>query len=257
MCPILFSIGNFSVASYGVLAALGYAVYVAYMRVYRDELGFAAAEFWDFILISVVGALTGAKLGAFLLYHAGSWGGMETMVRQGFSFYQGFWTALLCAYLYCRFAGKDFLRALDRAAVAVPLAHAVGRMGCLLAGCCYGKPTSLPWGIVFTNRSSGVPAAMLGTALHPTQVYETAGNLLLALALHLGLRRKGWARNLPAGALGWAYVFGYAVLRFSLDPLRGDAPGRINWVLSTAQWAALASAAAAALIFLVKPGRRA
>ena len=71
------------------------------------------------------------------------------------------------------------LAVLDVVAAPVALGHAIGRLGCFAAGCCYGKPTSLPWGVTFTNpfaeRISGTP---LNVSLHPTQLYESAAEFL-------------------------------------------------------------------------------
>jgi phosphatidylglycerol:prolipoprotein diacylglycerol transferase len=110
-----------------------------------------------------------------------------------------------------------------------------GRLGCLAAGCCYGKPTEVSWAIVFTNplaaANVGTP---LGIPLHPTQVYE-AGAELLILVLLLATERRG---RLFAGRTFWAYMFLYAVSRFIVEIYRGDPRGEV-FGFSTSQFISL------------------
>jgi len=123
--------------------------------------------------------------------------------------------------------------------VAVPAAHVLGRTGCFLAGCCYGKPTSLPWGVVFRDpwalRFNGTP---LDVSLHPTQLYE-AGlegiNALVAWSL--------WRRSAPPWSIAATWVGLYGAERFVLETFRGDPRGQFG-PLATSQWAALVMVAA-------------
>jgi phosphatidylglycerol:prolipoprotein diacylglycerol transferase len=98
----------------------------------------------------------------------------------------------------------------DAVAPSIALGHVVGRFGCLLAGCCYGKPTSLPWGITFTDpfaaSNVGTP---LHVALHPTQMYD-AGAEFLILVLLLATERF-WRRH--AGWTFWVYILLYGISR--------------------------------------------
>jgi len=108
-----------------------------------------------------------------------------------------------------------------------------GRLGCLAAGCCYGKPTDVPWAIVFTNplaaSNVGTP---LGIPLHPTQLYE-AGAALIILALLLATERRG--RPFP-GRTFWAYMFLYAISRYIIEMYRGDPRGNVFGMFSTSQF---------------------
>ena len=126
--------------------------------------------------------------------------------------------ALSCTRIFrrCRFS-----RVLDLAAGPVALGHAIGRLGCFAAGCCYGKPTSLPWGVTFTDpiaaRIAGTP---LNVSLHPTQLYEAGAEFLNFLFLvWLGTRQRF------AGQMVGAYFMLYGIERGAIEFLRGD-PGR-------------------------------
>ena len=240
MHPFLFHVGTTGIRAYGVFSTLGYLLAGAYLWRYREEMGLSKGETFDLALAIIAGALIGGKLGGLLFYYHGPWLGLRTVWFGGLSFYQGFWGSVLATYIYVRWHGKTAAWVADRAAVAVPLGHAVGRFGCFLNGCCFGKPTTLPWGVVF-DAGGRVPQKYLGVRLHPNQLYELAGTLFLAAVFHQVLKRK--PKPLPDGSLFCLYIIGYALYRFCLEPLRGDDPGSIAWFLSTAQWIAVAHVA--------------
>jgi phosphatidylglycerol:prolipoprotein diacylglycerol transferase len=108
-------------------------------------------------------------------------------------------------------------------------------VGCLMAGCCFGKPTTVPWAVTFTDpfaaSNVGTP---LGVALHPTQLYE-AGAELLILGILLLSERRG--RVVP-GRTFWLYILFYGVSRFIIEFYRGDERGMLM-ELSTSQWISL------------------
>jgi len=136
----------------------------------------------------------------------------------------------------------------DVFAPGIALGHVVGRFGCFFAGCCYGKPTTKPWGITFTNTFAhdnvGTP---LGMPLHPTQLYE-AGAELLILAVLLYSERKG---RPFAGRTFWLYMLLYAISRFIIEFFRGDERGTV-FMFSTSQFISLllAPLAVAMLVYL-------
>ena len=246
MKPILLSWGDIHLMSYGVFTTIGYAVGAWYLYAHRREMEVTKENLVDFVLCAILGALVGGRVGALLAYSEHSWSQVWIELihlRGGISFYHGFWTACLSGFLYCRIAGKNAARIADVCGVAVPLAHAFGRVGCLLAGCCYGKPTDMPWGMAYTG--SHVPEAARGVPLHPTQLYEAAACLLIAAIIHHGVRKK----NLRAGSAFWIYVLSYAAMRFFVDALREGDTGRLMWVLRTGQWDAVFSLSLAAVFF--------
>lgn len=250
MHPILIHLGSLDVRAYGVFTLLGYALGGSYVWAHREELGLSKGQIVDLWFAVAAGGLLGGKLGGALLYYHGPWVGYRALTHGGFSFFQGFWGAILAAYAYCRFSGKSVGLLGDRVAVAAPLGHAVGRLGCFLNGCCYGKPTELPWGLVF-DAGGQVPQRLAGLRLHPNQLYDFLGNIVLAVLLHRALERRAAARPAPPGTFFCVYLAAYGVLRFALEPLRADDAGRLAWALTTAQWIALAHIAVAAY-FLVR-----
>ena len=141
----------------------------------------------------------------------------------------------------------------DVFAPGIALGHVVGRVGCLMAGCCWGRQTTLPWGDhlhrpVRRTRNVGTP---LGVPLHPTQLYE-AGAELLILGLLLATERKG--RPFP-GRTFWGYMLLYAVSRFAIEFFRGDPRGAVLGV-STSQFISLVLVPLS-LVMLVVLGRAA
>ena len=132
--------------------------------------------------------------------------------------------------------------------VALPLGHAIGRVGCFLAGCCFGHPTTLPWGVAFTDPHSLVAREYLGVPLHPTQLYEVVANLILFFIL-----QHMYKKPHKNGAIVAAYVIGYGVIRFGIEFFRGDFRGEYIGMFSPSQLIALlALSAGAALWWFLK-----
>ena len=138
----------------------------------------------------------------------------------------------------------------DLIAPGIALGHIVGRFGCLLAGCCYGRPTDVPWAITFTDPNAAANVGTpLGIALHPTQMYD-AGAELIILGLLLLTERKG---RRFAGRTFWAYLLLYGISRFVIEFYRGDiSRGTIGGALSTSQFvsALLVPLSLAMLVYL-------
>ena len=241
MHPILFELGPLTVPTYGVLVASGYLAGILWLKNRLAELGLTEDQFWSVIYHLFFGAVLGGKLLYILVeyrdFAAGRLGLLRDF-RYGFVFFGGFAGAALAVAAACRRKGLDFRRVADPLATALPLGHSIGRLGCLASGCCYGKPTALPWGLAL----GGPPA----TPLHPSQLYESAANL--GLFFFLGYRalpnvtEGKWAR----GTVVLAYAGLYSCARFLIEFSRGDDRG-VWWGLSTSQWLALGFAAAALL----------
>ena len=110
------------------------------------------------------------------------------------------------------------------------------------------------WGLAF-GAGGQVPERLLGLRLHPYQLYDLMGNLALAAFIHLSIGRRAGGRSAPPGTFFCVYLAAYGLLRFFLEPLRGDGAGRLDWALTTAQWIALVHIAVAA--YFLARGRRA
>ncbi|MEZ4223781.1 MAG: prolipoprotein diacylglyceryl transferase [Polyangiaceae bacterium] len=158
----------------------------------------------------------------------------------GLTYYGGFIGASAAAWFLLARDRFPFWKAADMAGMVIPIGLGFGRMGCLLAGCCFGKPSSVPWALVFPSHSpaseSQFKAGLLQSpfepslAVHPTQVYESAGSFAIAavLILWLGSRKR------YDGQIFLAFVALYAIVRFVLEFWRSDDRGGLLG-LSTSQ----------------------
>jgi phosphatidylglycerol:prolipoprotein diacylglycerol transferase len=216
--------------------------------------GLDSSRVLDLGVYLVIAALLGAKLLLLLVnfnYFRENPGEILVLARSGGVFYGGLIGATLVAFWYIKRHGLPLWTTCDMFAPGIALGHVVGRVGCLMAGCCYGTPTSVPWAITFTDPFA---AANVGTPLnvplHPTQLYEAGAELLILIFL-LVTERKG--RTFP-GRTFWGYMFLYAVSRFVIEFYRGDERGLILG-LSTSQFISLILAPLS-VIMLVRLRRR-
>jgi phosphatidylglycerol:prolipoprotein diacylglycerol transferase len=238
MHPILFEIAGWPIYAYGLLLALAYLVGLQLAVVRARRRGVDASRVMDLGIYLIIAALVGAKLMLVIVdfdYFAERPGEILSLVRAGGVFYGGLLAALGVALWLVRRYRLDLWTTADLMAPGIALGHVVGRLGCLLAGCCYGRPTDVPWAITFTSPAAaenvGTP---LGIPLHPTQLYD-AGAELLILVLLLATERRG--RPFP-GRTFWLYMLLYAISRFIIEMFRGDERGMILGV-STSQFVSL------------------
>jgi phosphatidylglycerol:prolipoprotein diacylglycerol transferase len=236
--PELFSIGPITVYSYGVLLAVSYLLGLRLAMWRAKRWGLEANRVLDLGIYIIIAALIGAK--ALLLVvdfdqFRQSPAELLSLARSGGVFYGGLILAVVVAFWYIARHGLPFWTTCDVFAPGIALGHVTGRLGCFAAGCCYGRPTTLPWGITFHNplaaANVGTP---LGIALHPTQLYE-AGAELLILILLLGTERRG---KPFAGRTFWTYMLLYAVSRYIIEFYRGDPRGEM-FGMSTSQFISL------------------
>ena len=244
MHPVFLKIGSFELATYGVMTALGYAAATLYLLPRLKKINLDKDTFWNLLFIAFVGAIVGAKI----LFIIVSWQELGMTFAQkiitilkdfryGFVFFGGMITAVVALVWYMKRKKLPILKTADLLIIALPLGHALGRIGCFCAGCCYGKPTSLPWGVTFTNPHALVPPSLLGVPLHPTQLYECLGNLLLFASLHFYYQRQH-----KEGSVLVIYIFGYSLMRFIIEFFRGDFRGDFFLGLSPSQCISLGAA---------------
>jgi len=225
MHPILFSIGDWPVYTYGVLLALAYLAGLQMAVIRARRQGIDATKVMDFGIYLIIAALVGAKLMLVIVdfdYFRTRPAELLSLVRAGGVFYGGLLAALVVGlWLVKRYQLPAWTTA-DLAAPGIALGHVVGRLGCLAAGCCYGRPTDVPWAITFTNP---LAAANVGTplnvALHPTQLYDAGAELVILIGL-LATERMG---RTFAGRTFWLYMLLYAISRFVIEIYRGDERG--------------------------------
>jgi phosphatidylglycerol:prolipoprotein diacylglycerol transferase len=233
--PILFSVGPLTIYSYGVLLAAAYLLGL-WMAVGRARAaGLDGNRVLDLGIWVIIAALVGAKALLFVVdfeHFTSSWAEFTTLLRSGGVFYGGLIAAVLVCIYQLRKHRLPLWQSGDLFAPGIALGYMVGRLGCLMAGCCYGRPTDVAWAVTFTdpaaNFNVGTP---LNTPLHPTQVYEALAGLLMFVAL-LVLERR-W-RHYP-GRTFWTFVLMYSFLRFFIEFYRGDDRGLVFETVSTSQ----------------------
>ena len=226
MHPVLLEFGPFTVYTYGVLVAVGFLVGLWYAHSHAARASLSPRKVWNLGIYGILVALAASKLWLiasdldFYLANPRQLFSMATFESAG-TFYGGVLGGVLFVILYTHFQKMPLLNVLDLCAAPVALGHAIGRVGCFAAGCCYGKPTSLPWGVTFTNPvASRIAGTPLGLPIHPTQLYEAAAEFLnFLLLLWLSSRRRF------TGQLIGAYFMLYGIERGAIEFLRGD-PGR-------------------------------
>ena len=251
MYPRLLELGPITVYTYGVLLAAAYLFGLQLARVRARQRGLDANRVLDLGIYIIISALVGAKL-LLLITDFKSFTAdpreLLTLARSGGVFYGGLIVAVIVALWYIRRVGLPLWTTCDVFAPGIALGHVVGRFGCLFAGCCFGKPTTRPWGITFTDpfaaANVGTP---LGVPLHPTQLCE-AGAELLILVILLVTERKG---RPFAGRTFWLYMLLYAISRFIIEFYRGDDRGAVG-MFSTSQFISivLAPLAIVMLVYL-------
>lgn len=239
MFPKLFDLGPISIYTYGVLLAAAYLTGLWYASVRAGNRGLDRDRIMDLGIYIIISALVGAKLllivvefDHFRQNPAEIW----TVLRAGGVFYGGLIVSVGVAFWFIRRHGLPLWTTCDAFAPGIVLGQAVGRLGCLMAGCCYGEPTELPWGITFTSplaaANVGTP---LGVSLHPTQLYESGAALLILGGLLLAERRgRGFA-----GRTFWTYLLLYPTARFIIEFYRGDPRGTVFDLVSTSQFVSL------------------
>lgn len=208
---MLFQVGGLTVYSYGVMLAVGFMVATLVAR-YRFKLQYKNPDIiLDFVLAAVVGGIVGARL----FYVIGNWsefrghlGKIFSINMSGLVFYGGLVLGLALVVAVGFWKKVKFWSIMDLAGLCLPLGLAFGRVGCFLNGCCYGKPTTLPWGITF-------PTVAPLVARHPTQLYELV--LDLGLFAFLWWKRDSFSRD---GTAFWLFALGYGSIRFFMEFLR-------------------------------------
>jgi len=206
-----------------VMAALGLIVSLTLVvRAARRE-GIDPDKAWNLGIIAILASMFGSKVlliitdWDFYSRNPGVIFSMATLQAYGV-FYGGLIAAIAACVWYMHRHHMPMLRTTDVFAPGIALGHAIGRLGCFAAGCCYGKPTSLPWGVTFTNPLAaqwvGTP---LGVPLHPTQIYEFLVEMANFAFLWWLLKHKRFD-----GQVIGAYMFIYGIARFFLEFLRAD-----------------------------------
>ncbi len=221
MHPIAFELGPLTIHWYGVMVALGFmaGLWTASRRGLRA--GIAAERIIDLGPWLIIGAIVGARTLYVISYWQESFQGKALVEifmvwKGGLVYYGGLIGASLACVLYVRRKKLPLWKVADIVAPSIALGSALGRVGCLLNGCCYGRACSLPWAIRFPADNPLHPPTY---PVHPTEVYDSLLNLALYAALAWLFRRKKFD-----GQIFGVYLVSYALLRSFVEMFRGDYP---------------------------------
>lgn len=250
MCPILFYVGAVPVRAYELLVCLGYLTGAAWLWTQRGNMRFDGARFWALAASIFAAAILGGKAGYFLVERRDFLADPWEMLRDwktGWVFWGGLTATIMAGWVFQRaynglYRPRAYLPVADYFGAALPMGHWIGRLGCFLKGCCYGRLTALPWGVRFTSSASDVEEALLGVWLHPTQLYEAAGELALCLFLVFHVLPRIRRGRYAYGTAFLGYIVLYSILRFIVESFRGDDRGAfLSPALSPSQWFSLAA----------------
>ncbi|MGI5853045.1 MAG: prolipoprotein diacylglyceryl transferase [Bacillota bacterium] len=242
MKPIIGRIFGLDIHGYGTAIALGFLTAVIIGIILGRKKGFQFETIIDVAIFGCIGGLVGAKLGYAILnlrfYLAYPLAFLD--FREGYSIVGGLLGGTLAGILYLRKKKLPVWKMADVAAYCIPPAYAIGRVGCLLEGCCYGVESDVPWAL----------ACGPGSALrHPTQIYSSIGALIILLILFLQRKHKRFS-----GFFFAQFIFLYSIERFIVELFReGDA---ILLGLSYAQIFTIFSGLAALAVMIVGERRR-
>lgn len=253
MHPILFKIGNITLYTYGLFVALGFMTALGIANKRAEKRGIKPELISDLFFLILLSSLLGARFFYIILNFSEFRKDPLEVFRiwnGGLVFYGGFLFALIAALVFVRRQKADLWEVGDILAPPIAIGHAIGRIGCLSAGCCYGRVCHLPWAMEFHNLESLAPRDV---PLHPTQIYSMVSNLLIFIVLLLMDRHKKFK-----GQIFWTYILLYGLMRSFIETFRGDFRGNFFMdILSVSQAIGIAMSffAAFILFLLARQGR--
>ena len=256
MYPELFHIGSFPINTYGVFLALAFlfAILITVRLAVRD--GLPREKIYDLSLWMLLASLIGSKVLMF-------WTEPEyrehplqlfslDFLRSGGVFYGGLIGAVLTGYFLMKRYKLPRWKTADACAPGIAMGNFFGRQGCFSAGCCWGKPTTLPWGVKFTEVGHEITGVPTNSYLHPTQLYESFAMLIVFFFLLWLHRRKRFS-----GQVILLYTLLYAGIRFAIEFVRDDPRGDILGLttltgLSTSQMISIIVGGAALTVLIIR-----
>lgn len=259
MYPEIFHIGSFPINTYGVFLALAFlcAILIAVKLAARD--GLPKEKIYDLSLWMLLASLVGSKL--LMLFTEPEYRDHPLQLlsldflRSGGVFYGGFIAAVLTGFFLMKRYSLPWWKTADACAPGIAIGNFFGRQGCFAAGCCWGRPTTLPWGVKFTELGHEITGVPTNTYLHPTQLYESFAMLVVFLFLLWLHKHKRFS-----GQVILAYALLYSIVRFAIEFVRDDPRGDILGLttltgLSTSQLISLIVGVSALVLLIVRRRR--
>ncbi|MBU8910431.1 MAG: prolipoprotein diacylglyceryl transferase [Desulfobacterales bacterium] len=220
MHPVLFHIGSVKLYTYGLFVALGFMTAIWVSKKNATSHGISSQTITDIFFVILISALLGSRLLYVLInfdFYKSNLLDIFKIWNGGLVFFGGFIAAVAATVIYLKLKNLDFWKTADIASPGLALGHAVGRIGCFFAGCCYGKECDLPIAVKFTNPESLAP---IGVYLHPTQIYSVFSNLILFFILLWIQKKKKFN-----GMVFLSYIMLYSLFRSIIEFFRGDFRG--------------------------------
>ncbi|MCQ2379982.1 MAG: prolipoprotein diacylglyceryl transferase [Victivallaceae bacterium] len=217
MHPLAFEIGPLQIRWYGVMAALGFLLATLIIYRFRKHADLSPDDVSTLSMVTIITGLIGARafyVIQFFEYYENNLFGIIRIDQGGLVFYGGL-LAIVGLWGFCKIKKKDFVCTMDIVAAALTVAHACGRIGCFMNGCCYGDKTDSIFGVHYPVGSDAYNQYG-GAAVHPSPIYETIENLALFGLLCLMLRTKKRGISISV------YFIAYGTLRFINEFWRGD-----------------------------------
>ena len=259
MYPELFRIGNFPVNTYGVFLAIAFltAILITVKLAQRD--GLPRERIYDLSLWMLLASLVGSKI--LMLFTEPEYRDNPLsllsldFLRSGGVFYGGLLGAVIAGYFLMKRYQLPWWKTADACAPGIAIGNFFGRQGCFAAGCCWGEPTSLPWGVKFSELGHEITGVPIEQHLHPTQLYESFAMLLVFLFLLWLHKHKRFS-----GQVILVYALLYSIIRFAIEFVRDDPRGDILGLttltgLSTSQMISLVIGVIA-LVLLIARNRK-
>ncbi len=255
MYPELLKIFGITIHTYGFFIATGFLAGIVLAKHDAKRLGEDPEKIIDLCFWLIISGILGARL----LYIATS---PETYFKNplemlmiwkgGLVFYGGFIAAIITFFIYIKKNNLPLWKTMDIYAPSLAIGHAMGRVGCFFAGCCYGRECHLPWAVTFDHPAT---LARANVPLHPTQIYS-AISLFILFAIIMFIKGK----KKFDGQVAWIYILLYGITRSILETFRDDYRGEAVFdILSISQAIGLSSSIVAVcmLIFLFRKNRHA
>jgi phosphatidylglycerol:prolipoprotein diacylglycerol transferase len=251
MKKYLFSIGNIRIPGYGFMIGMGFLIALLIGEYRAKRKGLDKECVLDMAIIAILCGFIGAKL-LFVIVNFKDFleAPLSFLGNSGFVVYGGIIAGVLCCILYCYIKKISFRSYFDLIMPEVAIAQGFGRIGCFLAGCCYGRATDSFIGVTFPEGSF----APSGISLIPTQLISALGDFAIAAVLIL-MSDRITAKIKKPGAVGYLYLCLYGTGRFIIEFFRNDYRGSVG-ILSTSQFISLFIVLAGALLMVLAHSKK-
>ncbi len=250
MHPDLFSIGPLTLHTYGLFVALGFIAGILITIKLGKSMKIPSNSVMDMGFIIILSGLAGSRLIYIIInfsHYVANPLDIIKLWQGGLVFNGGLVAVIIVLFLYARHHRLNIWTLGDLWSPAATIGQAIGRIGCFFAGCCYGKPTDVPWAVIFTNPKS---IATLNIPIHPTQIYSSLSSFIIFIILMILHSKKKFE-----GQVFLWFLILHSTARLFLERFRGDSRGTIitNDLTMTQFIAMLILIGAVTALFIFKP----